>query len=162
VAASIAVAHDRWPVCFPRRETGLTCRNMIEAMLMVTESANCWSLGEAISHRGPHVLHHFLSRARWDHDTTRDRLATWAIDQLGTESVALIVDETGDEKSSTDTVCAAHQYSGALGGVGLCQVAVHLSYATTTGHTLIDRRLFLPEAWAADEERRELTGVPNR
>lgn len=29
------------------------------------------------------------------------------------------------------------------------------------GHTLIGHRLFLPAAWAADEERRELTGVPN-
>lgn len=31
----------------------------------------------------------------------------------------LIVDETRDAKSSTDCVGAAHQYSGALGGVGL-------------------------------------------
>jgi hypothetical protein len=42
----------------------------------------------------------------------------------------LAVDETGDAKSSTDAVGAAQQYSGALGGVGLCQVAVHLSLAT--------------------------------
>jgi SRSO17 transposase len=30
-----------------------------------------------------------------------------------------------------------------------------------SGHTLIDRRLFLPGVWAADEERRELAGVPD-
>jgi len=29
---------------------------MIEAMLMVEETANCWTLSEAIGHRGPHVL----------------------------------------------------------------------------------------------------------
>ncbi|WP_083959189.1 transposase [Herbidospora mongoliensis] len=29
-------------------------------------------------------------------------------------------------------------------------------------HTLIDRRLFLPGAWAADEERRQLAGVPEQ
>ncbi|MFG6192384.1 transposase [Nonomuraea sp. JJY05] len=39
-------------------------------------------------------------------------------------------------------------------------MAVHLSYATAAGHALIDRRLFLPSAWAADEERRQVAGVP--
>jgi SRSO17 transposase len=126
VAAPVTVAHERWPVCFedlmdrladcfPRRETRLTCRNMIEAMLTVQETANCWTLGETIGHRGPHVLHHFLSRARWDDALARDRVAVWAVDRLGKESVVLVVDETGDEKSSTDAVGAARQYSGALG-----------------------------------------------
>lgn len=151
---------DQLADCFPRRETRLTCRNMIEAMLAVEGTANCWSLSEAIGHRGPHILQHFLSRARWDERTVRARVAAWAVDHLGDEDVVLVVDETGDEKSSTDAVGAARQYSGALGGVGLCQVAVHLTYATRAGHTLIDHRLFLPAAWTADEERRELAGVP--
>ncbi|MEY9988291.1 SRSO17 transposase [Streptomyces sp. V4I8] len=49
----------------------------------------------------------------------------------------------------------------ALGGVDLCQVAVHLTFATATGHCLIDRRLYFTREWAGDEERRELTGVPD-
>ncbi|MFG6192383.1 transposase [Nonomuraea sp. JJY05] len=101
--------------CFARRETLLTCRNMVQAMLMTDESANCWSLGEAIGHRGPYVLQHFLSRARWSDEGVRDRLASWVVDRLGEESVVLVVDETGDTKSSTDAVGAARQYSGALG-----------------------------------------------
>ncbi|WP_433354209.1 IS701 family transposase [Microtetraspora malaysiensis] len=171
VAAKITVAHEHWPIrfeelmdriadCFPRRETRMTCRNMIEAILTVQETANCWTLAESIGHRGPHVLQHFLSRARWNDDSVRDRVAAWAVGELGDTGVVLVVDETGDEKSSTDAVGASRQYSGSLGGVGLCQVAVHLSYATAAGHTLIDRRLFLPSGWAADEERRELAGVP--
>lgn len=73
----------------------------------------------------------------------------------------MIVDETGDEKSSTDCVGEARQYSGALGGIGLCQVAVHLTYAGRHGHAPIDRALYLGAEWAADEERRLLTGVPD-
>jgi SRSO17 transposase len=45
--------------------------------------------------------------------------------------------------------------------VGLCQVAVHLTYASRRGHAMIDRELYLPAAWAADEERRLLTHVPD-
>ena len=58
------------------------------------------------------------------------------------------------------TVEAARQYSGTVGGVALCQVTVTLTYATGRGHALIGRALYLPEGCAADEERRELAGVP--
>ena len=48
-----------------------------------------------------------------------------------------------------------------MGGIALCQVAVTLTYATGRGHALIGRALYLPEACAADEEHRELAGVPD-
>ena len=49
---------------------------------------------------------------------------------------------------------------GTVGGIALCQVAVTLTYTTGRGHALIGRALYLPEACAADEEHRELAGVP--
>jgi SRSO17 transposase len=39
---------------------------------------------------------------------------------------------------------AARQYSGTVGGIALCQVAVTLTYATSHGHALIGRALYLP------------------
>ncbi|QIY68032.2 transposase [Streptomyces sp. RLB1-33] len=88
---------------------------MVQGLLMVKDSANCWSLAEAIGHTGPHVLQHFLSRARFDTEAIRRTAAAWTVEQLGSTEVMLVVDETGDEKSSTDAVGAARQYSGALG-----------------------------------------------
>ena len=38
---------------------------------------------------------------------------------------------------------------------------VTLTYAAPDGHTLIGRALYLPDGWAADEERRELAGMPD-
>ena len=40
----------------------------------------------------------------------------------------------------------------------MCQVAVTLTCAAPAGHALIGRALYLPGAWAADEERRDLAG----
>ena len=96
-----------------------------------------------------------------------DEAADWTIEQLHGEqdgdsgNAVLIVDETSDVKSSADCVGAARQYCGATGGVALCQVAVTLTYAVPAGHALIGRALYLPADWAADEERRELAGVPD-
>ena len=75
--------------------------------------------------------------------------------------MVLIVDETGDAKTSADCAGAARQYSGTLGGIAMCQVAVTLTFAAPAGHALIGRALYLPADWAADEERRELAGVPD-
>ncbi|MFE0465553.1 IS701 family transposase, partial [Kitasatospora sp. NPDC058965] len=147
--------------CFPRRETRQTLREVTEAVLMGLERINCWTLAEALGHSGPHRLQHLLSRAVWDHEAVRDHLAVFTVGRLADDQAVLVVDETGDEKSSTDAVGAARQYSGALGGIGLAQVAVHLTYAGRLGHALIDRALYLTKDWAADEERRELTGVPD-
>ena len=138
---------------------------MIRGLLMELEDHNCWSIAEAVGHQDPSRLQHLLSRARCDEEQMLQAAADWAIEHLAAGHDAgdavLIVDETSDVKSSTDCVGAARQYCGTVGGIALCQVAVTLTYATPAGHALVDRALYLPGDWAADEERRELTGVPD-
>ncbi|MFJ7272618.1 transposase [Streptomyces sp. NPDC099050] len=90
--------------CFPRRETRQTMREMTEALLMGLQRVNCWTLAEALGHSGPHRLQHFLARAVWDHKAVREQLARWVVDHLADGQAVLVVDETGDEKSSTDAV----------------------------------------------------------
>jgi SRSO17 transposase len=133
---------------------------MLSGLLMELDDHNCWTIAEAIGHRGPHRLQHLLSRAVWDDQHLADIAATWAAGHLEDGDAVLIVDETADEKSSGDCAGAAPQYSGTVGGVALCQVAVTLTYATGRGHALISRALYLPGGCAADEEHRELAGVP--
>ncbi|GAA3919195.1 hypothetical protein GCM10023084_81850 [Streptomyces lacrimifluminis] len=62
-----------------------------------------------MGHTSPYRLQHFLSRGVWDHDAVRDRTAIWAVGELAEDDAVLIVNETGDEKSSTDAVGAARQ-----------------------------------------------------
>jgi SRSO17 transposase len=130
-------------------------------LLLELDTRNCWTLAEVLGHPGPHRLQHLLSRACLDHDQAREEVAGMVIDHLAGQDVVLVVDETGDAKSSTGCVGAGRQYSGALGRVGLCQVAVHLAAVTPTMRVIIDRALYLPADWAADDERREAVGVPD-
>ncbi|MFQ6852599.1 transposase [Streptomyces sp. 35M1] len=73
---------------------------------MELDTRNCWTLAEALGHCGPHRLQHFLARARIDHDPARDGLAAWITSELADDQAVLVVDETGDEKSSGDAVGA--------------------------------------------------------
>ena len=133
---------------------------MLHGLLMELDDRNCWTIAEAAGHRGPHRLQHLLSRAVWDDQQVLDIASAWAVSHLDDGDAVLIVDETADEKSSAECAGAARQYSGTVGGVALCQVAVTLTFATSRGHALIGRVLYLPEGCAADDEHRELAGVP--
>jgi SRSO17 transposase len=156
---------ERVAPCFARRETRLTCRDMVHGLLAELADYNCWTLAEAAGHLSPCRMQHLLSRARVDEQQMLDAAADWAAAHLtaGQDEgdVVLIVDETADAKSSADCAGAARQYSGTLGGIAMCQVAVTLTCASPAGHALIGRSLYLPADWAADEERREFAGVPD-
>ncbi len=153
-------AMDAIAGCFARREARATAAEMVTGLLTEVDTRNCWTLAEALGHPGPHRLQHLLSRARFDHDRAQEEIVRLIARELAGQDVVLVADETGDAKSSTDCVGAGRQYSGAIKGVGLCQVAVHLAAVTdqcgwaSTG-PCISRR-----DWAADEERREMAGVP--
>jgi len=98
--------------CFPRRETRQAASQMTDGLLMELEDHNCWSIAEAVGHRGPHRLQHLLSRAVWDDQQVLEAAAAWAVTQLDDGDAVLVVDETSDEKSAGDAIGAARQYSG--------------------------------------------------
>ena len=73
---------------------------------------------------------------------------------------AWVVDETGFVKKGLHSVGVARQYCGRVGKKENCQVAVSLSVATATASLPIAWRLYLPEEWASDPERRKKADVP--
>ncbi len=58
-----------------------------------------------------------------------------------------MLDETGCPKQGMHSAGVGWQYCGTLGKVGNCQVGIFLAYVGARGHTLLDRELYLPEAW---------------
>lgn len=63
-------------------------------------------------------------------------------------------------KKGIKSVGVCRQYSGTVGRVENCRVAVFLGYLTGRGRALLDRALYLPQDWAADRKRRKAAGVP--
>jgi SRSO17 transposase len=72
----------------------------------------------------------------------------------------LIFDDTGFAKQGRCSVGVARQYSGTLGKTGNCQVAVNCHYAERTIAWPVATRLYLPERWAEDADRRAKAKVP--
>jgi len=58
-------------------------------------------------------------------------------------------------KKGDQSVGVKRQYSGTAGKAENCQIGAFLIYASRHGRVFLDRRLYLPEEWCSDRERRE-------
>jgi SRSO17 transposase len=103
-------------------------------------------------------LQQFVSQSPWEWEPLWRRLAL----KLGRAftPTAWVIDDTGFPKQGAHSVAVHRQYSGTLGKTGNCQVAVSLHAAGPRGSSALAWRLYLPEAWARDEARRDAAGVP--
>ena len=106
-------------------------------------------------------MQRLLYRAVWDADAVRDDLRALLAARLGDPDGVLVVDETGDIKKGTHSVGVQRQYTGTAGRVENAQVGVYLGYASRHGHTLADRRVYLPASWTGDRRRCRAAGVPD-
>jgi SRSO17 transposase len=104
-------------------------------------------------------LQQFVNQSPWDPIAVRRRLASQMCAEI--EPEAWIVDDTGFPKQGRSSVGVARQYCGALGKVGNCQIGVSINAVTDRASCPLDWRLFLPEEWEADSERRAKAHVPD-
>jgi SRSO17 transposase len=107
-------------------------------------------------------LHHVVADAPWSDASVLRRVREYALGVMMEQGpvVAWVVDDTGFVKKGTHSVGVARQYCGQVGKQENCRVAVSLSVSTATASLPVAWRLYLPESWAQDRERRETVGVP--
>lgn len=109
------------------------------------------------------ALHHLVATSPWDDEAVLAAMRQHALTAMTAKSpiVAWIVDDTGFPKKGKHSVGVARQYCGQVGKQENCQVAVSLSVATREASLPIACRLYLPESWAGDKQRRRKAGVPD-
>jgi len=137
-----------------------TCQKYIKGLLGPAERKNGWQLSESLGETTPYEIQQFLYRGRFSADEMRDILREYVSEELGEKEGVLVVDETGFLKQGKKSCGVKRQYSGTAGRIENCQIGVFLTYSSSKGHSPIDRRLYIPEEWIEDENRRKEAGVP--
>jgi SRSO17 transposase len=114
-------------------------------------------------------LKEFISDSPWDDCGCIDGLQRFVAEHLGEEAEVLILDDTAFPKKGICSTGVGRQYSGTLGRTDTCQVGVLLAYASSKGHTLVDRRLYVFREWFEPESserrwggRRSSPSAPSR
>ena len=153
-------AHECVAGMFARSEARERSYAYLQGLLSHCERKNGWQLAEWMGESSPYAVQHLLDRARWDADAVRDQVREYVLEELSDPEAVLIADETGFLKKGLHSVGVKRQYTGTAGRIENSQVGVFLCYASDRGAALVDRELYLPEEWAADDERRRAAAVP--
>ena len=107
-------------------------------------------------------LLHFVGNAPWSDAAMLAKVGELVLPTITRSGPieAWIIDDTGFPKKGRHSVGVARQYCGQLGKQDNCQVAVSLSLANHDASLPVAYRLYLPEDWATDRERRHKAKVP--
>lgn len=132
----------------------------VTGLLTEHPNKNCQTLAGVVPGTTDQRLNHLLTGMAWDEsDLNRQRVQL--MKALPTEGDGVLVfDDTGFGKQGRHSVGVARQYSGTLGRVANCQVAVNCHYAERTVAWPVGTRLYLPKGWVEDESRRAPARVP--
>lgn len=151
---------ERYAPLFGREEAQDHASRFVQGLLLGGDRRSVENIAEAIDGCVVRSLQKFIAQSPWSDDEILEELQRHVTEVLGDPDASLNVDETGFPKKGTKSVGVKRQYAGCLGRTDNCQIGVCVNYRSAAGHTLIDRRLFLPQEWAADYPRRQEAGVP--
>lgn len=146
---------------FARLEARQSAFDYLQALMSPVERKNGWQMAERVGHKAPYQFQHLLGRAQWDADKVTQEVQQYIAQTLGQEDGILAVDETGFIKQGSHSVGVQVQHCSLTGRLENCQVGVFLAYVSPCGHSLIDRRLYLPQSWCNDPDKRAKAGVPD-
>ena len=157
---SLLLLHARLASHFARPEPFARALRFVQGILSTVERKNGWQLAEQAREATPYGMQRLLSQAVWDADGVRDDLRTFVLQQLGSSPLTVAIDETGFLKRGQHSAGVGKQHYGPTGDVRNCQVGVFLSLVTATGHSFVDRELYLPADWTDDPARCRQAGIP--
>src|ERR1700716_3299693 len=161
VVAELDRLHARVAGRFARAEPRSRVREYVSGLVAGLERKNGWTLAERAGERSPDGMQRLLRWADWDIDGVRDDVREYVVECLGDPGGVLVLDDTGFLKKGTRSAGVQRQYCGTAGRVENCQIGTFLAYASSRGHALIDRGLYLPEPWIADRDRCRAAGIPD-
>ena len=135
-------------------------RHYLQALLVQSqERRNAENLAEAVS-VSARALQRFLTDARWDDERVIERLQAYLGPRLQHPQAVWVLDGSDFPKQGRKSVGVARQYCGILGKIANCQAGLFLAHVGPRGRALVDKRLYLPEAWCADAPRCAAARVP--
>jgi SRSO17 transposase len=150
---------ERYVPLFYRKEQGHNARIVVEGLLSGLERKTAEPI--AREHGVPRKpIQFFVGSGKWDDEAVMAEVRCHVVETLGDSQGVLVFDPSAFPKKGTHSCGVERAWCGRLGKVENCQIGLFLAYATQRGQGPLDRRLYLPKAWAADQVRREECHVP--
>ncbi len=160
-ASSLRDVKGRIRPLFTQERVALSAGQLLDGLLGGEQRKTGWSRAEAASDPGPWRQQAILGRGRWEADVLRDVVRDYVVERLADDDAVLVIDETEILKQSKASCGVSRQYTGSAGKITDCQIGVLADYVSRHSHAFIDRSLYLPKSWTADEDRLAKVHVPS-
>jgi SRSO17 transposase len=150
---------ERYLPRFRRLEQRHNATLVLRGLLSGLQRKTCEPIAvEAGVHRKP--IQFLVGAGKWDDEAVMAELRRHVVEELADDQAVLILDASTFPKSGADSCGVGRQWCGRLGKQENCQRGIFLAYAAAGGYAPLDRRLYLPDDWAADPARRRKCHVP--
>lgn len=144
--------------CFGHRAQRVSLRQYVEGVLGDSARKSMEAMLARVTRPVSYqAFQHFVTHAPWEAGTVWRKLLAVLPERRG----VLILDDTGFPKQGRHSVGVTRQYSGTLGKIANCQVAVTAALWTGARAWLVGAELYLPKEWLAPE-RRAQARIPAR
>jgi SRSO17 transposase len=163
LAEELVAYHAEFAPLFRRAEQRTWALAYLQGQLLELERKSIEPMALALEQGDGQAMQQFISQGAWDDAVILAHHQQVVAETLGDPATGvLILDGCDFPKQGTHSVGVARQWCGALGKVANCQASVVACYASARGYTVVDRRLFLPEAWFTADYRQQRAecGVP--
>jgi SRSO17 transposase len=147
-------------VHFTQGPSADTLRQYVSGLLSEHPNKNCDTLAAVMPAMSEQQLQYLLTDMVWDEQALNRQRIAQMLTLPRTGDGVLIFDDTGFDKKGRHSAGVARQYTGTVGKITNCQVTVNCHYAERTLAWPVATRLYLPQGWAADEERCKRAHVP--
>jgi SRSO17 transposase len=149
----------RYLPCFERAEQRRHARTVLEGKLSGLQRKTTEPIA-TLAGQKRRPLQLFVGAGGWRDARVTAELRRHVGEEIGDPAAVWVLDGSGFPKKGADSCGVARQWCGRLGKVDNCQVGVFVAYIAPRGRALLDARLYLPQDWAADPDRRAATYVP--
>jgi SRSO17 transposase len=137
-------------------------RQYLQGIFLGIGRGNMCSYARDVPDCNNQSLQHFISNSPWNERDVIDHIQRDASRLIGScRDGSIHIDESCFPKQGDSSVGVKRQYCGSRGKVENCQTGVFLSICSGAFRTIINGRIYLPEDWADDPDRRAKCGVPD-
>ena len=141
---------EGFETCFSHRAQRGGLQRYVRGVLSDSPRKSMEAMWARLSDPGSYqALQYFISEAAWSADAVWRQLRS----AIPAREGIVIIDGTGFPKQGPASVGVQRQYSGTLGKVGNCQVAVTAALWTGTHAWLLGALLYLPKTWLTAAQR---------
>jgi SRSO17 transposase len=158
MAEELVAFHEAFHSCYGRIEHHRLGLAYLSGLMSDSPAKSAEPIAlEFLDQKSVRSVQMFMKNYKWDHVAMQDTHQRMLAPLIASPDGMITVDPSEFPKKGKESVGVARQYCGNLGKVDNCQSGVFVGYTSDKGYGLLACRLYMPEGWFTEEQKKRRT-----